>query len=61
MPTAHAEARAMDERDAEILDDLESAFNEIADAYDLDVEQVRAIWLASLDPAEVAYAAGVTA
>ena len=57
MPYASAE-RVMDERDAEILDDIEEALNEIADAYDMHVEQIKAVWLGSLDPQEVLFAAG---
>lgn len=46
----------MDERDAMVLADIEDFFKDVAIAYDIPVEKIEAIYLASLDLQAAAYA-----
>lgn len=48
----------MNERDLDIIMEIEEAMREIAESFDLHFEQVKAIYLSSLSPAEAAYAIG---
>lgn len=52
------EERLMEERDLDIIMEIEEAMREIAESFDLHFEQVKAIYLSSLSPAEAAYAIG---
>ena len=48
--------RVMDERDAMVLCDIEDFFRDVSIAYDIPVEKVEAIYLASLDLQAAQYA-----
>lgn len=48
----------MESRDLEILSRISYALEEIAEDFDLHVEQVRALWIGALSDEEIRYAQG---
>lgn len=50
--------RDMDEIELDIIKAVEDMFAEVADDFDMHIEQVKAVWISKLSEAELQYAQG---